>query len=161
LYLVGVSALEVAFASALAAAVAAVAAVVSPLSAWFIARGNREHERRLAQDARSYESRATVYRDLLSDGLRQLRAMTYFTSDWRSPTIQLTTSSLLRFSARKRPSHLVAVWQFYVPIWEQVRDGGAQATEEEIAELEQRCGRVHKALGAMSQVARRDLHELD
>jgi hypothetical protein len=69
---VAVSALDVAFASAVAAALAA---ILSPLSAWLIARGGRQHELALAREARNYEARREIYVEALTDATKQVSSM--------------------------------------------------------------------------------------
>jgi hypothetical protein len=72
---IAITALQVAFASAIATAIAAVA---GPVAAVRIAKRNRDHERRLAQDARNNASRSEANRLVLTDALREARAMEYF-----------------------------------------------------------------------------------
>jgi hypothetical protein len=68
--LLAISAIDVAFVSAIAALVSA---LVAPLSSWLISRGGWSHSRRLASDERIFESRARLYEDIIRDGKNDLR----------------------------------------------------------------------------------------
>jgi hypothetical protein len=70
--MLAITALDVAFASAI---VAALAAVSSPLVAWSIARATRDHERTLSREARNYEARREVYLELLLYCQRKAEAL--------------------------------------------------------------------------------------
>ena len=65
-----ITALDVAFASAVAAGLAAVTA---PLSAWFIASRGWFHERTLAHAERMFEARRDVYVRAVTDAHRYVR----------------------------------------------------------------------------------------
>jgi hypothetical protein len=171
-----ITALDVAFASAVAAGLAAVTA---PLSAWFIASGSWFHERTLAHAGRMFEARRDLYVRAVTDAHRYVRLGTdqiealrtgklTSSNSLQPPTAEVRTRQRGLLGALGSDDMVKAVDDFHAALAEFITTlGGAVGratpaghlvgTDEEVASVLRAWDEMDRARMLVGMVARHDL----